>query len=182
MNNMLRLKLSTILLIISVLFLVVTPKTQAQMMQRLSGTPQVTPTQQDLRDIQTGQNLYIKFQNKEVTCNNLQDSDFEKIGEYTMDLQFSDTNSHIQMNNRAKQMMGDQGEERMHIAIGQGITGCNTNNQQGGVKTMMGWNGFGMMNGYYGWGGNILSIIICTAVFVDLILLGVWLWKQIKKK
>lgn len=183
MNNMLKLKVSISLLVIS-LFLIVVPKAHAQMMQRLFGTPQATPTQQDLQDIQTGQNLYTKFQNKEVSCSNLQDTDFEKIGEYTMNLQFSDTNSHIQMNNRAKQMMGDQGEERMHIAIGRSVTNCDTTNQQGGVKNMMGnWGWAGSMMGWAGFGGfNLFTFLFCMVVFIDLVLLGFYLWKQINKK
>ena len=161
--------------------------TNNSMMQGLSGTPEVTPSQQDLQDIQAGQTLYTKFQSKQVFCTSLQDADFEKIGEYLMNQQFGNTNSHIQMNDRMKAMMGDQGEERMHIAIGRSVTGCNTSSQQGGARTMMGWNSFGMMNGGFGSGGGWLGflfggLILHTLICVDLILLGVWLWKQIKKK
>ncbi len=148
------------------------------MMQGLSGTPQITPSQQDLQDIQTGQDLYTQFQNKQVSCTTLQDTDFEKIGEYIMNLQFGNANTHIQMNERMKQMMGDQGEERMHIAIARSVTSCNSNNQQGGVLPMMG----GMMNGGWGYGFGPLWLIGYTVVLIDLILVGVWLWKHIQKK
>ena len=40
---------------------------------------------------------------------------------------------------------------------------------------------YGMMNGFYGWGGNILSIIVYLVVLIDLILLGIFLWKKINK-
>jgi len=40
---------------------------------------------------------------------------------------------------------------------------------------MMGWGYGGMMNGF---GGSLVGII----VLIDLILLGMWLWKQINKK
>lgn len=41
----------------------------------------------------------------------------------------------------------------------------------------MGWNYGGMMGGVGIW-GSIYAIVI----LVDLILLGMWLWKQIQKK
>ena len=42
---------------------------------------------------------------------------------------------------------------------------------------MMGYSGnWGMMQGAYGFG-----IITWLVVMVDLVLLGIWLWKQIKK-
>lgn len=46
---------------------------------------------------------------------------------------------------------------------------------------MMGGNfGYGMMGGAGGWGvfGTLYGIVI----LVDLVLLGVWLWKQIGKR
>lgn len=50
---------------------------------------------------------------------------------------------------------------------------------------MMGWGyGYnGMMNGLAGWGvTSTFCIILWIVVIVDLILLGMWLWKQINKK
>ena len=38
-------------------------------------------------------------------------------------------------------------------------------------------NGWGMMDGFGLFGG-----IICLVVLVDLVLAGIWLWKQISKK
>ncbi|MBI2020653.1 sporulation protein YjcZ [Candidatus Daviesbacteria bacterium] len=45
---------------------------------------------------------------------------------------------------------------------------------------MMGWGGYGGMMGGYGFG--VLSTIFWLIILIDLILLGVWLWKQIQKK
>lgn len=50
---------------------------------------------------------------------------------------------------------------------------------------MMGWGyGYnGMMSGPGGWGVmSFFGIITCLVVLADLILLGMWLWKQINKK
>ena len=153
-------------------------------MQGISGTPTVTPSQQDIQDITTGQDLYTKFQQKQISCTQLQDGDFEKIGEYLMNQRFgNDVNAHIQMNDRMKQMMGDQAEERMHIALARSATGCTTGFQQGGGRNMMGMGyGYqGMMGG--GWYGfEALWLFGYAVIMTDLILVGIWLWKQIKKK
>lgn len=43
----------------------------------------------------------------------------------------------------------------------------------------MGWGGYGgMMNSGFG----VLGIILWIVVLADLILVGVWLWKQINKR
>lgn len=41
----------------------------------------------------------------------------------------------------------------------------------------------------YGWGGGMmgsgfgtLGIILWLVIFIDLVLLGIWLWKQVNKK
>lgn len=144
----------------------------------------VTPSEGDLQDINTGKDLFLKLQNKQLTCSNLQDDDFEKIGEYIMNVQFGEnTSSHIQMNERIKQMMGDQGEERMHTAIGRSVMNCNLSNQQGGVNNMMGnwnWNG-SMMSGNWFGAFSIFAVLFLLVGLVDLILLGIFLWKKIGK-
>ena len=42
---------------------------------------------------------------------------------------------------------------------------------------MMGYSGWGMMSG-----AGSLGLITWLVVVVDLVLLGIWLWKQISKK
>ncbi len=42
---------------------------------------------------------------------------------------------------------------------------------------MMGWNYGNMMGGF-----GVIGSLIWIIVLVDLILLGIWLWKQISKK
>jgi len=43
---------------------------------------------------------------------------------------------------------------------------------------MMGWGDGSMMN----WGFGFLGSLFWIIILIDLILLGVWLWKQIEKK
>lgn len=170
--------ITIILLTIVLLFL--QKSVNAQMMRGLTPVQQIniTPSQQDLQDIQTGQSLYNKFQAKQISCAKLQDADFEKIGEYLMNQSFGgNTNAHIQMNNNMKQMMGEQAEEQMHIRLGENATQCNTNKQGGGLP-MMGWysNMMGWNNGF-----SFFGSLIQIFVLVDLVLLGIWLFKKIQK-
>lgn len=175
-------KSKIIFLILFLVGLVYVPKAQAQMMRNY--VPSVTPSQENLQDIQSGQNLYLKFQNKQETCSSLKDNDFEKIGEYVMNQSFNgNVNAHIQMNNIMKQMMGENGEEQAHIRLGKNATGCSTNSStNGSVFNMMGWSYPSMML----WGGNfgsisIFSVSLWAVGFIDLIFLGILLLKKIQK-
>lgn len=159
----------------------------AQMMQQTSpmmALPSVTPSPNDVQDIQTGKDLFTKFQNRELSCANLQNDDFEKIGEYLMEQSFGgNTAAHIQMNNTMKQMMGDQGEEQMHIRLAKNATGCLANGQ-GGVGNMMGnWGWQGSMMGWNGAFGvfGFFAALFWLVSFIDLILLGIFLWQRIRR-
>lgn len=162
----------------------------AQMMGRFpypTTTPSNSDTQVQQQEEQEGKNLFDQLNNKVITCQQITDGQFEKIGEYFMGQSTSNTATHILINNRMKSMMGDQGEEQMHIAWGKRGTGCDTNAQflqstRGGVWPMMGWGYGGMMNNF-GWGiFGVLGFLVWLIVLVDLVLVGVWLWKQIQKK
>lgn len=121
-----------------------------------------------------GKEILQKLQDKQLTCQALTNDDYEKLGEYFMGQMAG--SSHEAMNNMMKQMMGDKGEEQMHIAMGKRLSGCETNAQLpsngavfmpmmwmmgGGGIPMMGYGGFGLL----GW----LSMII----FWILLILGV---------
>lgn len=88
--------------------------------------------------------------------------------------------SHDSMNQMMIGMMGEEGEEQAHMVMGKRMSGCDTNVAGGGGKNMMGNWGYGNMMGWGSWGtiGSIFWVII----LIDLILLGIWLWKQIQKK
>lgn len=40
------------------------------------------------------------------------------------------------------------------------------------------WGGYGMMNSGFG----LIATIFWLVILIDLILLGIWLWKQVNKK
>lgn len=160
--------------------------------QMMSGNTYPTPaiTSSDIQSQQQeeneGKTVLDELNTKSITCSQVTDTQFEKIGEYVMAKSFSgDTASHIAANNRMKSMMGDQGEEQMHINIGKQTAGCNNNgnaNLRGGGNTMMGW-GYGnngMMGGNFG-AFSILALLFWLVGFIDLVLVGIWLWQKIKK-
>lgn len=173
-----RFKKLFLVLLILFSFLAFSKKGDAQMMgisSKSSDSPSIQIQQQEEQE---GKKLLDDLGNKTISCLQLKDADFEKIGEYFMGQSIKDTSRHIAMNEMMKQMMGEKGEENMHISLGRQATGC-TDSRKGGFANMMNW-GYGNMMGNYGFG--VLSIIFWIVILVDLVLLGVWLWKQINKK
>lgn len=75
---------------------------------------------------QEGKQFLDGLSNKTTSCAQLQDADFEMIGEYFMGQSIGDTTRHIAMNERMKSMIGEQGEEQMHIAWGKRGSACDT--------------------------------------------------------
>lgn len=78
-------------------------------------------------EVQEGEELWAKLQRKEVTCTGLNDEQFGAIGEYVMDRMHG--NAHATMNRMMEAMMGEEGEERMHILTGKRFSGC-VNNEE----------------------------------------------------
>ncbi len=168
------------------IFLITIPITHAQMMSSSGSTINRQTIQQQAEE-QIGKKLLNQLQNKTTTCQKLTNDNFEKIGEYFMGQAVGDTSRHIVMNNMMKSMMGKQGEEQMHIAWGKRGTSCSTSaqfaptTQEGGGVPMMGYSG--MMNGFGGMlGFGLLGLLTWVLVITILVLLVVYLWKQIKKK
>jgi putative membrane protein len=103
---------------------------------------------------QEGKQLLDNLNNKTVTCSQLTDSDFEKIGEYYMGQSIGDTARHITMNEMMKRMMGEQGEAQVHTANGKRFSGCDTSaaypTQNAGFSPMMNmmWGGWPFSSGF----------------------------------
>jgi len=129
--------------------------------------------QSQQQEEQMGKQFLDSLGNKTITCSKLKDADFEKIGEYFMGQSIGDTSRHIVMNEMMKKMMGEQGEEQMHIVMGKRLSGC-----KGGDNSMMG-NFYGnMMNNGWGLFGGLMWIL----VVVFLILGIIYFWKEINRK
>lgn len=122
-----------------------------------------------------GRTLVVQLQSGAKSCGDLSATDFEHVGEYVMGRALGSTSAHEAMNNRMRQYMGEQGEERMHQLMGERFTGC----ASGGAAVM----GPGMMGGYpgaraftgrhHGWSTvavvTVLGALLLTAFVVVLL-------------
>lgn len=152
---------------------------------------------------QTGKKLVDNLNNKITTCSQLNDADFEKIGEYFMGQSIGNTQRHIAMNEMMKRMMGEKGEEQVHQAMGKRYSGCDTTaafpTQDDGFLPMMGM--LGMMGGSNQWGGrssgmmgnfygnntfsgglNILEVVTWILIIAFLILGIIYFLKGLSRK
>lgn len=148
------------------------------------------------REEKEGKVIWEKMQTKQITCDTLTEEDYERLGEYYMGQMVGD--SHEAMNTIMERMMGKDGEEQMHVVMGKRLSGCDTSavSPQGGagfmpmmgMMQMMGEGGnpmmgYGWNNTMGSWGGfGFLITLFWVVILIDLILLGVWLWKKIKKE
>ena len=76
------------------------------------------------REEAEGKTVWEQLQTKELACKDLSDDNFGTLGEYFMGQMMGD--AHEAMNNMMIQMMGEQGEEQMHIIMGKRLSGCDT--------------------------------------------------------
>ncbi len=144
------------------------------------------------REEAEGKAIWEKFQAKDLNCEDLSDDDFGSLGEYFMGQIAGD--SHEAMNNMMIQMMGEDGEKQMHVALGKRMSDCEPDAPMpqsmmngGMMQMMMGGNNsmMGNWNQNSMWLGEVGSWLISLLWFVWLIvgiLAAIWLWKQIIKK
>ena len=128
-------------------------------------TTTAAPTAQAAEESQ-GQVLYQKLQDKQASCTDLKDSDFELIGEFVMG---QNTGAgHAAMNEHIKAMMGADKEEAIHTAIGKSASGCDTApplvNKGWGVMPMMGNYGYGGINNIHSIAMFIFWIIVLVGI------------------
>ncbi len=101
------------------------------------------------RRAEPGAGLVRAVQAGQRSCASLTGQNFELIGEYAMGQALGATKTHAAMNARMTQMMGNQGQQRMHQLIGQRYAGCRR--AQGAAKSATGGSmmgqGIGMMSG-----------------------------------
>ncbi len=173
-----------IIVFIYLLFVLTVIPVSAQGMMGRFFNSQTTPTDQTstAQDEAKGKEVFDKFQSKQATCQQLTDDDFDVLGDYYMGQMAGSTAAHAQMNNRMTQMMGDNAEKQMHIALGKRLSGCNTQaaysgDSNSGFAPMMGYGGaagWGMMNYFnggsgYGWMPILifwLPLIILVVIFI----------------
>ena len=132
-----------------------------------------------------GKEIWEKLQAKQLECKNLTDEQYGSLGEYFMGQSIGNTQRHALMNQMMTNMMGEEGEEQMHVAMGKRVSGCEPNAQVpsngvgfmpmmwmmgGGGNPMMG-TGWGNMMG--GWNGFGILGWIPMLLFWILLILGV---------
>src|SRR3990167_9576050 len=165
--------------------------------QGMMGNTGVVPDGHTAREEAEGKAVWEKLQTKELACKDLSDDNFGTLGEYFMGQMIGDF--HEAMNNMMIQMMGEKGEEQMHVVMGKRLSGCDTSaafpSQGIGFMPMMqmmmgGWSspfGFNptnnsMMNFGYGFGffGWLFMLLWWVLIIVAVIALVKWLANQFK--
>lgn len=175
----------------------------AQMMGGQPSTQQTSGTStQTAQDEAAGKAVWDKLQNKQVSCKDLKDDDFDVLGDFFMGNMMG--SSHNSMNQMMTQRLGSDGEKQMHIALGKRLSGCDTNASlpqgasyfmpmlglgnmmansnnttwTGGTRGMMGFGYGNMMNSPYG----IFGLLTWIVLILFLILGSVYFWKEIQRK
>src|SRR4030065_43560 len=136
-NRMKKLFLTTIFLFT----LLLTPSTsfaQGMMGNWTSSPSSITSDDHTAREELEGKETWEKLQSKQIECKNLTDEHYGALGEYFMGQSIGDTQRHALMNQMMTTMMGEAGEEQMHIVMGNRVSGCDTTAQvpQSGVGFM----------------------------------------------
>src|SRR4030066_1631119 len=100
------------------------------MMDNWGSSPSsITPDDHTAREEVEGKEIWEKLQAKQLECNNLTDEQYGSLGEYFMGQSIGNTQRHALMNQMMANMMGEEGEEQMHIAMGKRLSGCEPNAQ-----------------------------------------------------
>ncbi len=97
-------------------------------------------------EVQQGRQLADSVKSGQTKCSDLSTGQFELIGEYAMNTYLPSTAAHEAMNQHMAAMMGQSGERRMHVFLGQRYSGCGSG-ASGWVAPMLG------MMSRYGYGG-----------------------------
>ena len=143
-----------------------------------------------------GKDVWDKLQAKQLECIDLTDNNYAVLGEYFMGQSIGDTQRHAVMNQMMTSMMGEEGEEQMHVAMGKRLSGCDTSATMPMAGTgfmpmmqmMMGGGGNPMMGnfgatsmGWFGFGW-IIMILFWILVIVGVVALIRWLMNQSKSE
>lgn len=159
-------------------------QTYAQMMgnQNLQTSDTKSETTQDEA---AGKAVWDKLQDKQLSCNDLTDDQFDVLGDFFMGNMMGV--NHNYMNKLMAQRLGEDGEKQMHITLGKRLSGCNTNAAlpQGAsyFMPMMGFSsgmaGYGnMMGNSYG----VFGLLTWIGLLVFLTLGSIYFWKKLQKK
>jgi len=98
------------------------------------------------REEAEGKEIWQEMEREEVGCKELTDEQFAALGEFFMGEMTGD--AHEAMNTMMTRMMGEEGEEEMHVIMGKRMSGCGGDGTlpMGNVGMMMPM--MGMMGGW----------------------------------
>lgn len=127
------------------------------------------------REEAEGKEMWGKLKNKETNCENLNNENFEAMGEYFMKQMVGD--SHQAMNHMIVEKMGEESEEEVHVAMGKRMSECDPN----AVLPQNNNSIMDMMSSFSGstaatvapWGG-LLMIAVWSLAIVGVISLVKW--------
>jgi len=169
--------------------------------QVMMGNNAVTSDDHTAREEAEGKAVWEKLQAKQTTCADLSEDNFGTLGEYFMGTMLG--TSHESMNNMMIAMMGEQGEEQMHVVMGKRLSGCDKsaaipsqgigfmstmNSMMGGWSSPIGSNqsnnsmmnfGNNIMGGWFGFGW-IFMILWWVLIIAGIVTLIKWLMSQSK--
>src|SRR3990167_10210844 len=120
-------RMKKLFLTATILFtLLLTPSTSFA--QGMTSSPSsVTFDDHTAREELEGKETWEKLQSKQIECKNLTDEQYGALGEYFMGQSIGNTQRHALMNQMMTNMMGEEGEEQAHIAMGKRMSGCDPN-------------------------------------------------------
>ncbi len=85
--------------------------------------PSAVPTDDHTaREEAEGKEIWGRMQREEVNCDDLSDDQFAALGEFFMGEMTGE--AHEAMNAMMTRMMGEEGEEQMHVVMGKRMSGC----------------------------------------------------------
>jgi|GEM_PF-197862 len=137
-----------------------------------------------------GKIIQERIQSKELSCGDLKDGDFEKLGDYYMEQMIG--NNHAAMDTMMQNMIGAKKNDEMHIVMGKRLSGCDSSaffsnegvgfmptiSMMGGNNMMGNWSGPNnnklnnfMMN--FGYGGFSVFGLLWMILWWGLIIVGI---------
>ncbi len=171
---------------------------RAQMGSQMMGQGLAAEDDHTAREEAEGKAVWEKLQAKQTECKDLTDEDFGALGEYFMGQMLGE--GHAAMNAMMISMMGEEGEETMHVVMGKRLSGCDMNaafsaggigfmpmmnmmmgdmfGGKGGWSSPFGSKNYNMMYGYgspFGFFGGLSMLLWWAIVIFAVVVLIRWL-------
>ena len=171
---------NVVMLMVPVLMVLAPGAASAQSMMNTQSTS-TSEASSTTADEQKGQDIYNQLQNKQTTCSNLNDDDFDVLGDFFMGRMMG--SSHAAMNQYMVDNLGANGEKQVHVAMGKRLSGCDANasypSSVNNYSSLSWMNGMGMMSngmmndfGHSGWSWTsvLLGVLLVISVVWNIVM------------